>query len=182
MTKTKDLISAIEFLNKFKQIERLSIIKKNGRRESDAEHTWHLVLTLWLLSEHYEKNINLEKAMKIALIHDLPEIIAGDVYAHSTEITKKQKKKNEEKAMKEIAEKIPPKFAKEIKELWEEYEERKTEEAKFVWLTDKLMPRLIHKFTQGDCADNLKKDMKHKDAENKKVREMSKLFCKLLDS
>ena len=181
MAETKDLVSSIEFLNKFKQIERFSIIKKKGRRESDAEHSWHLVLTLWLLSEYYEKKIDLDKAIKIALVHDLPEIIAGDVYAHSTEVTKEQKKENEEKAMDEICNKIPKKIAKEIKELWEEYEDRETEEAKFVWLTDKLMPRLMHKFTEGDCADCLKKDMEHKKAEDKKIREMSKLFDELLD-
>jgi putative hydrolases of HD superfamily len=182
MKNSKTLISTIELLNKLKQIERLSIVKEKGRRESDAEHSWHLVTTLWLLSEHYEKKIDLGKAIKIGLIHDLPEIISGDVYAHSTEITKEQKKKNEKKAMKKIIGKMPPKFAKEVKQLWEEYEERKTEEAKFVWLTDKLMPRLMHKFTKGDCADNLKKDLKHKKAEDKKIREMSSLFRELLDS
>jgi putative hydrolases of HD superfamily len=181
MEKEKELVSAIEFLNKFKQIERFSIIKKDGRRESDAEHTWHLIVTLWLLSEYYEKKIDLNKAIKIALVHDLPEIIAGDVYAHSTDITKEQKKKNEEKAMEEIISKMPNKFAKEVKELWEEYEKRETEEAKFVWLTDKLMPRLMCKFTEGDCADHLKKDMKHKKTEDKKIRDMSQLFIKLLE-
>jgi len=84
--------------------------------------------------------------------------------------------------MKKIIGKMPPKFAKEVKQLWEEYEERKTEEAKFVWLTDKLMPRLMRKFTKSDCADNLKKDLKHKKTEDKKIRGMSKLFRELLDS
>lgn len=182
MEKAKELVSAIEFLNKFKQIERLSIIKKDGRRESDAEHTWHLIVTLWLLSEYYEKKVDLNKTIRIALVHDLPEIIAGDVYAHSTDITKEQKKENEEKAMEEIISKMPNKFAKEVKELWEEYEERKTEEAKFVWLTDKLMPRLMRKFTEGDCADYLKKDMEHKKAEDRKIRETSQLFRELLES
>ena len=182
MKNIKTLVSTIELLNKLKQVKRLSIIKEKGRRESDAEHSWHLVTTLWLLSEYYEKKIDLEKAIKMGIIHDLPEIIAGDVYAHSTEITKEQKKKNEREAMKKIISEMPPKFAKEVKQLWEEYEEGKTEEAKFVWLTDKLMPRLMRKFTKGDCADNLKKDLKHKKEEDEKIREMSRLFRELLDS
>jgi len=182
MKNTKTLVSTIEFLNKLKQIERLSIIKEKGRRESDAEHSWHLATTLWLLSEYYEKKIDLQKAMKMALIHDLPEIIAGDVYAHSTEITKEQKKKNEEKAMEEIIPKLAPNFAKEVRQLWDEFEEGKTEEAKFVWLTDKLMPRLMYRFSKGDSTDNLKKDLEHKKAEDEKIREMSKLFRDLLDS
>jgi len=181
MKNTKQLISTIELLNGLKQIDRLSIIQEKGRRESDAEHSWHLVITLWLLSEHYEKKIDLEKAIKMGLVHDLPEIISGDVYAHSTEITKKQKKENEEKAMKKIAKQMPEKFAREVKQLWEEYEEGKTEEAKLVWLTDKLMPRLMRKFTKGDHAEKMKKDLKHKSEEDKKIREMSQLFRKLLD-
>jgi putative hydrolases of HD superfamily len=180
MKDSKKLISIIEFLNKFKHVERFSLVSEKGRRESDAEHTWHLVMTLWLLSEKYEKKIDLNKAIKIALVHDLPEIITGDFYAHSTEITKEEKHKKEAMAMEKIIKKFPKEFGKEVKKLWKEYEARKTEEAKFVWLADKLMPKIMKRITKGDLADNLEKDLKHKEEQNKKMKEMSKLFSELI--
>lgn len=178
--KPTELLSAIEFLNNFKFVERLSLISKNGRSESDPEHTWHLVITLWLLSEKYEKKIDLGKAIKMALVHDLPEMIAGDVYAHSTEVTKEQKKQNEIKAMEEIVSKLPEGFGNEIKSLWEEYELRESEEAKFVWLVDKLMPRVMYKLTEGDLSDNLPSEPGHDEAQIQKMKDTSKLFESLL--
>lgn len=174
-------VSSIEFLNNFKKVERLSLVSKNGRRETDPEHTWHLVVTLWMLSEKYEKKIDLSKAIKMALIHDLPEMIAGDVYAHSTEISKEQKKQNEIKAMEEIVSKLPTAFGNEIKSLWEEYEERTSEEAKFVWLVDKIMPRVMYRLTDGDLSDNLPSDDAHDEAQKLKIREMSPMFGGILD-
>lgn len=180
MSNAHNLVSAIEFMNRFKQIERLSIISKNGRKESDAEHTWHMVMTLWLLSESYEKKVDLGKAIKIALVHDLPEILTGDVFAHSTEITKEQKKENELKSINEIVSQLPEKFGKEIKQLWDEYEERETDEAKFVWLVDKLMSRIQYRLTDGDHSDELDYDKEEDIAQTEKMKQMSQLFSDLL--
>ncbi|MBI2356546.1 HD domain-containing protein [Candidatus Dojkabacteria bacterium] len=181
MNDAASLINSIVFLNKFKHVQRLSLISKEGRRETDAEHTWHLVMTIWMLSEKYEKKIDLNKAIKMALVHDLVEIIAGDVYAHSTEVSKEQKRMNEINAMKEIVPQLPIRFGKEVRELWEEYEERSSEEAKFVWLTDKIMPRIIYKLTEGDSTDDMESDTTHDQEQIKKIRGMSKLFSELLD-
>ncbi len=174
-------IESIQFLNNFKFVERLSLIKKNGRRESDPEHTWHLVMTLWMLSDKYEKKIDINKAIKIALIHDLPEMLAGDVFAHSSEVSKEQKKENEIKALDEIVFKLPEDFGKEIKTLWNEYEDRQSEEAKFVWLVDKVMPRIMYKLTEGDLSDNLEYDKQKETDQNNKIREMSKIFNEIMD-
>jgi len=58
----------------------------DGKRlENDAEHSWHLAMMVWVFAPHYEQPIDLEKALKMALIHDLPEIYAGDVPAFDVE-------------------------------------------------------------------------------------------------
>lgn len=180
MNQSKLLLNAIRFLNQFKHVQRLSLISKNGRRESDAEHTWHLVLTLWMLSEYYEKKIDINKAIKIALIHDLPEMLAGDVFAHADQDQKKIKKENEIKAMNEISTHLPEGFGKEVKELWEEYEERVSEESKFVWLADKLMPRVQQALTEGDLSDSMDYDKKDDIDQTLKMGNMSKLFEDIL--
>lgn len=180
MNQSKLLLKSIQFLNQFKHVQRLSLISKNGRRESDAEHTWHLVLTLWMISEHYEKKIDLDKVIKMALIHDLPEMLAGDVFAHANQDQKRQKKENEIKAMNEIVSQLPVGFGKEVKELWEEYEERESEESKFVWLADKLMPRIQQALTEGDLSDNLNYDKNEDTEQTLKMGSMSKLFGDIL--
>ncbi len=180
MNKQTELIESIKFLNKFKHIQRLSLISNKGRRESDAEHTWHLVMTVWMLSEQYEKKIDINKAIKIALVHDLPEMLAGDVFAHADAQTKEQKKENEEKALTEIIVKLPISFGNEIRELWNEYENRKSEEAKFVWLADKLMPRVQQELTEGDLSDEMEYDKQEDINQKNKMSEMSELFKILL--
>src|SRR6056297_1491823 len=51
----------------------------NGRQESVAEHSWRLALMVVLLAPHLGEPVNMEKALKMALIHDLVEAEAGDV-------------------------------------------------------------------------------------------------------
>jgi putative hydrolases of HD superfamily len=48
------------------------------RYESVADHSWRLAMLVILLEKQFSQNINLEKAIKIALIHDIPEILSGD--------------------------------------------------------------------------------------------------------
>lgn len=177
---TQKILELIEFLNGFKHVERLSLIGENGRRESDAEHTWHLVMTLWVLRDSYEKEVDFDKVIKIALVHDLVEIVAGDVYAHSTEVTKEQKRQNELEAMRVIKHKFSESIGSEIEALWLEYEGRVTNEAEFVWLADKLMPRILYNFSKGDSTDKMPSDKIHDQNQKKEMGQRSQLFNDLL--
>ena len=89
-----------EFLlevDKMKQIYRQTHIRGGKRQENDAEHSWHLALMAFLLSEHANEKVDVFRVMKMVLIHDLVEIDAGDTYAYDVEgnATKRQR---EEKA------------------------------------------------------------------------------------
>src|SRR3990172_10561809 len=123
-----------------KRVDRLSLISKGGRRESDAEHTWHLVMFIWMFSYLYERNIDLLKAIKMGLVHDLVEIQAGDVYGLSSGL-ESRKKAAEKKAALSIFGPLPEEISKELTDLWYEYERKETEESKFVWALDKICPR-----------------------------------------
>src|SRR5437762_13718163 len=58
----------------------------NGRRESVAEHTWHMALLAMLVDRHLEHPVDTERTLKMILVHDLVEAEAGDVPVFETEI------------------------------------------------------------------------------------------------
>jgi len=91
------------------------------------------------------KGINLYHAVQIGLVHDLAEAITGDIDSYRIvlrEITKKQKYKMEEKAMKKIRKRVPS-IGPKIYNLWKEFEECKNPEAKYAKAMDKI-EALIH--------------------------------------
>jgi putative hydrolases of HD superfamily len=109
--------------------------------DSSADHSWRLSLMSFILSDELKLDIDKFKAMKIAIVHDLPEAITGDIpYMEilNGHVTKEEKQKNEILAMKKMIELLPEKTGKEIYELWEEYEYSKTKEGMFIKALDKI--------------------------------------------
>ena len=116
--------------------------KSNGLQESVAEHSWRLCLMTMVLSETIEE-IDRDKCLKMALIHDLPEIFAGDAYR--LDLAKQAGRHDREKAALEKLVKLVPKgTAKEISSLWLEFEEGSTREARLVRLIDRLEVLIQH--------------------------------------
>lgn len=48
------------------------------RYESVADHSWRLGMLVLMFSGKLAQKLDLEKALKLVLVHDLPEIITGD--------------------------------------------------------------------------------------------------------
>lgn len=128
-----------------KQIEKLkSTLRYNkttgGRNESTADHSWRLALMVPVIAGELEVDIDIEKSMKIALVHDLAESITGDIDAikiSTGEVSKDEKKKQELEAMDKIKNLLPDKMGKDVYGLWQEYETVSTKEGKFVKGLDK---------------------------------------------
>ena len=81
------LLSQIEFIreiDKLKYIFRKTKLINSDRPENDAEHSWHLAMMAIVLAGHANEPIDLEKVMKMVLIHDIVEIDSGDVFAYDT--------------------------------------------------------------------------------------------------
>ena len=72
----------LEIVDKMKSVFRQSMLIDGSRYENDAEHSWHLALMAMILFEHCAlDNVNLDRVIKMAIIHDLVEIYAGDTPA-----------------------------------------------------------------------------------------------------
>lgn len=89
-----------------------------------------------LLQNRLKIKVNLEKVLAMVIVHDLPEIYAGDHHAWRGKL--KNKSKIEEKALVKLVKNLPTKQKVTIFKLWKEYEQKKTKEAKFAKALDKL--------------------------------------------
>lgn len=141
-------ISFIKEIDKLKYIQRRTRLFNSDRHENDAEHSWHLALMALVLAEHSDKQIDVLKVVKMALIHDLVEIDAGDTFIYDT--TKNHSNTEEELlAAKRIFGMLPEKQAEEFIAVWTEFEEGNTAEAKFARSMDRLEPLLQNTSNNG---------------------------------
>lgn len=130
-------INFLKEIEKFKTCERVCQTTSDGRAESDAEHSWHLAIFLILL-ENELGNIDIAKLLKMALIHDLPEIYAGDTNPYRGD--KNNKEEKEKKAAEKLFSMLPEAAAKDLSSLFDEYISQDSIESKIVKSADKLMP------------------------------------------
>ncbi len=129
-------------IDKSKNVGRQTYISDGSRKENDAEHSWHLAIMAILLSEYANEDIDVLKTVAMVLIHDIVEIDAGDTYAYDAE-GNKTKKDRETKAADRIFGILPKDQAEKMRCLWEEFEERKTPEAKFAAALDRTQPVML---------------------------------------
>ena len=134
--------------DKEKNILRQTHLSGHGRRENDAEHAWHMAVMIYLLKEYANEEIDVAKAMMMALVHDIVEIDAGDTYAYDANGLATQKER-EQQAAERIFGLLPEDQKKEIRGLFEEFEAWETPEARFVHAMDNFQPLLLNHSNDG---------------------------------
>lgn len=147
----EDLLKQIEFIkeiDKIKYIQRRTKLINSNRCENDAEHSWHLAMMTLILAEHSNKPIDVLKVIKMVLIHDIVEIDAGDTFIYDTQ-KNHTNTANELEAAKRIFGILPTKQRDELIDLWMEFEEGKTVDAKFAKAMDRLEPLLQNASNSG---------------------------------
>ncbi|MGG2065541.1 HD domain-containing protein [Bacillus sp. S14(2024)] len=143
------IIEFLRIIDQFKSIERKTKVSNNNRHENDAEHTWHMCMFALLLYKEIEEELDLERTLKLILIHDLGEIYAGDTYAHDS-LARIDKKQREDEAIKKLFNELPDDLEVEFHELWNEYEANETKEASFVQAIDKMQAFTQNVHTNGE--------------------------------
>jgi len=133
------LLEFQKLLLQFSQVQRV-VDRKQGDAyilESDTEHSYNLALSAWYLAAYFPR-LNIDKIIRFALVHDLVEVHAGDTYVYGEQAHLDSKAAREAAALKQLTAEWPdfPAMAAWI----EEYEARTSEEAKFVYALDKIMP------------------------------------------
>lgn len=148
MERLEKQLSFLIELDKQKEIIRQTYLASGSRKETDAEHAWHLAVMCLLLSEYANEPIDVAKTMMMVLTHDLVEIDAGDTYAYD-EIGNQSKKERETKAADRIYGLLPEDQEQYLRSLWDEFEEMETKEAKFANMLDKIQPVLLSDANEG---------------------------------
>lgn len=134
---TEPIIRFLLEIEKFKTCERTCHTSNLERPESDAEHSWHLAVFL-MLQEDRLQNLDFDKVLKLALIHDLPELYSGDLNPYRDDNSGKEKA--EKKAAEKLFAMLPDPLGQNLAALFSEYIEQQTPEAKVVKAADKLLP------------------------------------------
>ncbi|XP_030345815.1 HD domain-containing protein 2 isoform X2 [Strigops habroptila] len=122
------LLPFLRLLGQLKRVPRTGWVYRNvAKPESVADHMYRMAV-MALVAE--DKSLN-KDSIRLALVHDMAECIVGDI-APADNISKEEKHRREEAAMRQLTQLLPEDIGKEIYELWEEYENQSTAEAKFV--------------------------------------------------
>ena len=130
-------------VDELKHVLRQTLLIQDKRRENDAEHSWHLALMAVLLAEYAEGSVDLLRVVKMAIIHDLVEIDAGDTFAYD-EAAHGDKAERERAGAERIFGLLPADQGAEMRDLWEEFEARETADSRFAAALDRLQPLLLN--------------------------------------
>lgn len=138
----KRLLELQQLLLKFSHIER-RVHRKQGNdfiAENDTEHSYNLAMTAWFLAQYFP-HLDTDKLIRFGLIHDFVEIHAGDTYVFADQTHLDSKEQREKAALKQL-EREWSDFP-ELTEQIAAYESRTSEEAKFIYALDKIMPIML---------------------------------------
>jgi len=164
-------------ISELKKVPRKGWKEKAGidKPESVADHSYSTAIMAMLFSDI--KNLNTEKMIKMALIHDLAESITGDFTPN--EISKETKKLIENEAMDDILAKLPLNVAEQYRKIWQEFQEGKTEESILLHDIDRLemAVQAAKYFSEGHPKEKL-----HEFIESARKEIKSKEFLKILDT
>ena len=132
----------ITFLNAIEKLKcnTRHCYTSSGRKESVAEHSWRLSVMAMLCADEYPE-IDINKVIKMCLIHDFGEAVTGDIPAF---IKTETDEAEEEKAVQNILSMLPDDYKNELTELFSEMNELKTDEAKLFKALDNLEAVLSH--------------------------------------
>jgi len=111
-----------------------------GRHESVAEHSWRISLMAYLLEDVFPE-ADMNKVIKMCLIHDLGECFTGDI---PTFDKTEDDRATEEQLLSEWVSTLPEPISSQWAALFAEMEERKTLEAKIYKAMDSLEALIQH--------------------------------------
>lgn len=139
------VLSKLRFLlqaDDLKSVMRQSPLLDESRRENAAEHSWHVALFALILRDFARPGVQIDRVVQMLLIHDLVEIDAGDTPLHSQSFGSQAKA--ELAAAIRLFGLLPASQGTTYLELWREFEEGYSEDARFARAIDRFQPLLTN--------------------------------------
>lgn len=143
-----DVIQFLMELDKLKSVERRTRLIGNARHENSAEHSWQLAVAAMSLAPYSGMQINVQRVVQMALLHDVVEIDAGDVMVYDL-AARESIQAQEVAAADRIFALLPAALCNKFRALWDEYEAGETPEARFANMLDRALPVIQNLHNQG---------------------------------
>jgi putative hydrolase of HD superfamily len=115
-------------------LNRQSWITDGSRQENSAEHSWHAALSALVLAPYAAFPVNVDRVIRMLLLHDIVEIDAGDTFLYDDQAAADQAAREQAAA---------------DRALWDEFEAGATPDARFAKAVDRVNPVLLNLATQG---------------------------------
>jgi len=147
--KLKRQLQFLSEADKMKSVLRQTLLSDKSREETDAEHSWHFALMAMTLFEYVGfDGVDINRVIKMALVHDLIEIYAGDTFAYDIK-ENESKERREKEAADKLFSLLTSEQAMEYRTLWEEFDSMETPDAMYASAVDRLQPFLNNYLTEG---------------------------------
>ncbi|MFG6591406.1 HD family hydrolase [Sulfitobacter sp. 1A12157] len=139
---TARLDQQIAFLNeadKLKTVLRGTTLCDASRAENSAEHSWHLTLYALVLADQAAPEVDINRVIKMLILHDLVEIDAGDNPIFG-DYDAAEMEAQEQIAADRIFGLLPDDLRDELRSIWEEFEAAESPTARFAKSLDRFQP------------------------------------------
>ncbi len=136
-------IAFIQEVDRLKQILRKTRLMHDDRLENSAEHSWHLCVMAMALAPHATVPVDLQRVLKMLIIHDIVEIDAGDVLVYD-DAARAAKQTLELAAAERIFGMLEGPIGQEMRSLWDEFEAQATPDSRFAAALDRAQPILAN--------------------------------------
>ncbi|WP_026842625.1 HD domain-containing protein [Citrifermentans bremense] len=144
----QQIVDFILELDKLKSVTRQSRSKGSDRNENSAEHSWQIAMLAYSLEPYAATPVDIHRVVAMLLVHDIGEIDTGDTIVYATEGWE-ERKAAELEAVKRIFGIVPEPQRSHFLELWLEFDEAATPEARFAHAADRAMPPLLNLANNG---------------------------------
>lgn len=152
---TDRLAAQFAFLNeadRLKSVLRATTLVDGSRRENSGEHSWHLALYAMVLADQAGPDVQIDRVIRMLILHDLVEIDVGDVPIHSQNGQAHgslDTQAAEQRAAERIFGLLPPDLAQDFRALWDEFEAAETPDAVFAKSLDRVQPVMANLMSGG---------------------------------
>jgi putative hydrolases of HD superfamily len=152
---TERLDQQFAFLNeadRLKSVLRATTLVDGSRPENSGEHSWHLALYALVLADQAGPGVDINRVIRMLLIHDLVEIDVGDVPIHSANGAahgSTETQAAEAKAADRIFGLLPSDLRDDLRAVWDEFEAARSPDALFAKSLDRVQPVMANLMSGG---------------------------------
>ncbi|WP_432455341.1 HD domain-containing protein [Agarivorans sp. QJM3NY_29] len=179
MSDIQKVLDFIVEIEKLKDVHRKTRPVGLERYENSAEHSWHVCLAALMLKDSANQPVNIDRVIKMLLIHDLGEVDAGDTIIYASETP--ELKKKEQAGLARIFALLPEGQAEQYVSLWLEFEAGETADSKFAKAIDRVPPLLHNLHGDGHSWKENKVPKEKVFAVNRRIAEGSQSLWSLLE-